>query len=454
VKRALSALALLAGCTASQGPDKAPTAPTEDVLDTVIPDGDTPDAPVPENRCPPPDGAIETDAALLDYATCTIIEGSVHIEGPDITELTALGNVAQIEGSLLIGQHTRLTTLDGLESLRRVAGKVVLQNNTDLEDTRALAGLASAGGLIAFGSPHLTHIHSTATVAEVELHSCPTLVEAPGLTVTEDLQFVSLPRLVSWGDLHLEPTVAEVRVHGTGVDSLAPLASVSELALLSVVDAPALVSLAGLDHLTEVPHLTLANAPQLADVDPLAGLTHTRVLTLQGLSGLVDTGGLSGLSTLSKLLLIGEQPDLDLSGLAGLTVVSEQLWIDDSGWLDLSPLSGLGSVGELWVLNSPGITDLGGLSGIVDIDELTITGNHGLESLAGLAGLDTTPHTLQALNISDNAALDELALGGLEAVEDRVIVVLNPRLDACALAERVEAWDPATATMSSNGPCE
>jgi hypothetical protein len=421
--------------------------------DTAGESTDSGDPSVPARRCPPPDGAIKSDAELEAYAGCTTIEGSVQIEGPGVGSLVALQHVEEIEGSLLIGQDTALRSLEGLGALRTLGGSLVLQNNAELTDASALSGLTEAHSLIAFGSPLLTHLPVAATVAEVELHSLPALEEAPGITVHDDLQFLSLPRLASWGALRLGPEVAAVRVIETGLPDLEPLAPLTEATVLLVLDNEALVSVSGLDNLRAVGTLRLTGSPLLAELGPLAALESAESLTLAGLPGLADSSGLAGLTTLSTLVLGGVQPGIDLSGLAGLRSLPGGLVIEDSGTLDLRPLAGLTAAGELAVLGSPGLTGLDGLAGLASLDTLRIFDNDRLESLAGLEALDTSPSRLVALDVLDNAVLSELGLRGVETVEDRVSVVLNPRLDSCVLEARAAEWGSATTTLTNNGPC-
>jgi hypothetical protein len=456
----LVSLALLVGCSTAPGSKDGVDdgADVDDPSDSGTGDGDTGDGDsgepaIPANRCPPPDGAIKTQEDLEVYATCTAIEGSVQVEGPDIHSLTALRHVEEIEGSLLIGQHTSLSSLDGLESLRTLDGSLVLQNNAALTDTSALSRLVLARSLTAFGSPLLTHIETTAAVERVELHSLPALVEAPGIIVQDELQFVSLPRLASWGGLRITSTVSAVRLRETGLATLAPLTPLEESDYLIFIDNDALVSITGLDNLREVELLELEGSPLLTELGPLAALETADTLTLGGLSSLVDSSALAGLSTLASLELRGEQPDLDLSGLSGLRTLSGALVIEASGELDLRPLAGLRTVGELNVLDNAGLTTLAGLSGLAELDGLRVSGNAQLESLAGLEALDTRPSTLQSLDLLDNTALHELALGGVVAVEDWVFAVLNPELDSCALEARAAEWNPETVTIGNNGPC-
>lgn len=456
-------LALLVGCSTAPGSKGGVDdgADGGDPSDSGTGDGGTGDGggddsgepAIPANRCPPHDGAIETQEDLEAFATCTAIEGSVQVQGPDIHSLAALRHVEEIEGSLLIGQHTALASLEGLESLRILDGSLVLQNNAALIDTSALSRLVLARSLTAFGSPLLTHIETTAAVERVELHSLPALVEAPGIIVQDELQFVSLPSLASWGGLRITSTVSAVRLRETGLVTLAPLTPLVESDYLAFIDNAALVSLSGLDNLRQVELLELEGSPRLAALGPLAALETVDTLTLGELSGLTDSSALAGLSSLASLELRGEQPDLDLSGLSGLRSLSGALVIEASGELDLRPLAGLRTVAELKVLDGAGLTTLAGLSGLAELDGLTVSGNAQLESLAGLEALDTARSSLRSLDLIDNAALHVLALRGVETVEDRVMLLLNPGLDACELDARVAEWGPETASVGNNGPC-
>jgi len=67
-----------------------------------------------------------------NYPGCTQILGSVHIEGPGITNLAGLSGVTAIGGYLNIKNNSALTGVSGLSALTTIGGFFLIDNNDAL----------------------------------------------------------------------------------------------------------------------------------------------------------------------------------------------------------------------------------------------------------------------------------------------------------------------------------
>src|SRR6187399_2558078 len=87
--------------------------------------------------------AIRCEAGEQSYmalAGCEEIVGDLHIDNSGATDLTELGGLRVIEGTLFISGNAELESLHGLERLHS-AREVVIVNNPNLRDLSALNGL-------------------------------------------------------------------------------------------------------------------------------------------------------------------------------------------------------------------------------------------------------------------------------------------------------------------------
>jgi hypothetical protein len=87
--------------------------------------------------------AIRCDADTQSYlalAGCEEVVGDLHVENVGAKDLTELGSLRVIEGTLFISGNTELRSLHGLERLHS-ANEVVIVNNPNLGDVSALNDL-------------------------------------------------------------------------------------------------------------------------------------------------------------------------------------------------------------------------------------------------------------------------------------------------------------------------
>jgi hypothetical protein len=100
--------------------------------------------------CPPAGIAFYAQSTIDDFQTnypgCAQIEGSVIINGSDITNLNGISMVTSIGGYLLIKSNLVLTSLAGLEKLTSIGEFLEIYSNNALTSVQALNNLAFVGG--------------------------------------------------------------------------------------------------------------------------------------------------------------------------------------------------------------------------------------------------------------------------------------------------------------------
>lgn len=85
-----------------------------------------------------------------DYPGCTVIEGDVAIDGPDISNLNGLNVLTSLEGNLSIYDNYQLTSLSGLDNITSIRGFVDISWNDQLLSMDGLNQLDTIGGGISF----------------------------------------------------------------------------------------------------------------------------------------------------------------------------------------------------------------------------------------------------------------------------------------------------------------
>lgn len=116
--------------------------------------------------CPPGNVSFytqaEVDNFIIQFPTCTEINGHLVAQGSSVTDLTPLLNIEQIHGALALYQ-TGLTNLSGLESLHTITSPhspgLDIQLNNNLQSISQLSNLTSINQGITIGwSPNLTSL--------------------------------------------------------------------------------------------------------------------------------------------------------------------------------------------------------------------------------------------------------------------------------------------------------
>jgi Receptor L domain len=202
-----------------------------------------------------PGGIIRNDADVAHFSGCTGVVGDLQIAS------------------------SRLSDLEGLESIRSVSGALVIADNNELSDLSGLEQLSSVGSLHIQNNPELSNVAALST-----LHTAPVV------------------------ELRSNPALTSVR----GLEGL------TEVEKLTLVDN-GMFETAGLSNLHQVGELTIANNSRLISLHGLNGLTRARSVEIRNNRLLcAQLGFLPQLGEVSEALVVSANRSVPQREVAGL----------------------------------------------------------------------------------------------------------------------------------------
>ena len=92
-------------------------------------------------------GVVQSTAELDRFAACDVVTGDLEIRGGDALDLRGLANLRRVDGSLVIADNPKLSSLSGLARLRRVE-RLELRDNPELTSLRGLEGVRDLDALV------------------------------------------------------------------------------------------------------------------------------------------------------------------------------------------------------------------------------------------------------------------------------------------------------------------
>ncbi len=108
---------------------------------------------------------IASNAQLTRYAHCAIVSGDLTLDG--VNDLSLLGGVREVTGTLWIENTSDLASLAGLEKLESV-DTLMLTNNRGLLSVRQLSHLQKAHALVLLRNPKLGRLEGVSHVASLD----------------------------------------------------------------------------------------------------------------------------------------------------------------------------------------------------------------------------------------------------------------------------------------------
>lgn len=318
------------------------------------------------------DDSVDPLANIITLATQADVDAFANLGITATTKAVVVGplaegatsNISNLEGlhnltnaqDIYIGNNPLLTSLKGLENLKKVNNTFYILNNKSLTSLQALQSLTQ--------------------VNAIAVESNNSLTDVKGLESLTTIQYLSVSSNSSLQSLQ-------------GVNNLTTIED-----KLVIANNALLPSLNGLDKLTKA-NLLYLNSPQLADISKLAN-TNVKDLYIYS-SKLKDLEGLSGLTSINSITL---QDNALLESLNGLTKLNDIKVLILNSNNSLSSLSGLESLttidgtGEniynVQISGNTKLTSLDGLQNAVTKDSrITITNNIALKNLCALQKLTT-----------------------------------------------------------------
>ncbi|MBF8150342.1 T9SS type A sorting domain-containing protein [Winogradskyella sp. F6397] len=287
--------------------------------------------------CPYGDVYLSTQAEVDNfpvlYPNCDTLNGSLHIVGNDIVDLSPLQQIISIENSgLYINDNSQLTTLDGLQNIDD-ASLIEIVNNPLLAN--------------------ITAIDDIETVYNFKIINNDALIEIPPLQITQANNF-------------------EIS-NNIGLTSLAGLSNLTTVNGPVLIDNnDALANLAGLENLTTAANLGITGNEVLVQIDALTNLQsylntlfitlNPSLLNINGLAGLLGVSGTIGISNNAALLHLDGLSNLTNGNNPGsylvLKIEYNDALNDISGLTYLNP----NSVYQLRIADNPQLTNCSILS--------------------------------------------------------------------------------------------
>jgi gliding motility-associated-like protein len=381
----------------------------------------------------PPDGDVflnsqeVVDQFIVDYGTCTTIEGNLFITssaGP-VTDLSGLTALETIKGDLFI--DCSVTNLNGFNSLLVVEEDLIIRGNGSLTEIRGFANLQNVAGEIRIlENNSLLEVDAFDSLQEVgtniwvginslmtTLNGFQSLETVGGrLDVSENDRLTSLsdfPALTSTGndlrifgndDLQLVDGFHQLEIIGwdLNINSVTTVIGFENLRQIT-----RFIYFDSVDEIPEFPSLTVMGA----------GITfsNTRIKDISGFNNIEILGSIT---IPSAWLILLDNTELEqISGFNNVKTISGVVQIIDNEKLEnISGLSSLEKIGGLLQINiNPSLTSLSGLENLVNVAE-TFTSVD--------TGLSITNNT----SLTDCSAICNLLVNGI--VGGQIIISGNP----------------------------
>jgi IPT/TIG domain len=324
---------------------------------------------------------VDTAGDLAQLSGKWCVDGSLVVLATQLSDLTALSGLAEVSGSLALGNpilgcasypcggNGALTSLNGLQGLRRVGSWLVIE---DAPSDPGIASLAGLSGLKQLGNLQLSS-HALANLQGLE-----------GLESFGQLNILNASALTSLSGLQNLRTATGLRL-----DDAPLLTDISALGAITALRdgfeavSTGLASLHGLEGLTSAGFVQLAYNPNLTDLSALSQLRALGGLSLEGLNitSLSAFSSVTGLSDLS-LYNLGVST---LAGLGGVGSLQSVLIEQNPQLLSLAELGSPQVNGRVKIDDNPSLLDCGSLA-FTPAADVQITGNGALASLSCLIG--------------------------------------------------------------------
>lgn len=311
----------------------------------------------------------ELDQFAIDYPNCNKINGKVEIFDTQVNNLLALTQVDTILNDLVIRKNPNLKTLEGLQNVNFVGGKLHVISCDSLEHIQHLSNVDTIGWAL--------FIVDNASIIDLQgLESIEHLNQELLVNQNENLESLEgLHNLISTGrdvNVQLNPKLSNLN----GLRSLRYIYDG-----ISQFECESVTSLAGLDSLEQVSSLWIESTP-IFNLEGLGNLSTINGLSflINGCNSLESLEGLHSLTEINADFGIFFTPFLDnVDALDKITFIEGDVKFGSN--LTLENLDGLHSVtqinGEIQIAICPNLHSLHGLRNIdtSGITEITIIEN-------------------------------------------------------------------------------
>jgi len=348
----------------------------------------------------------QVDSFTFNYPGCTTIEGSVFINGSDITHIDSLYTIQVIEDSLGI-YYSFLVDLSGLENLTSIGDYVGFFYNNSLESVEALSGASQLSGL--------TFIFQNQSLLSYQ--------GLAGIIETSESILLANNSVSSLGLLDIDSIQGHFSIQNHTV--LGSLSGIQNLKYVGgsfgLNNNPQLFTLEGLNDLDYIGGSFSISGIQISNLDPLESLNSVGALYLSA-TNLTDLSGLSNTSIHGgSLQLVNNEFLVSLEGLGNPNILFG-LGIHNNPLLsDLTGLNQLDTVSYFFQLdNNPSLENFLGLENLKYVGgDFGISNCNSILDLTGLDSIEFVGGSLSFHNnllLSDISALDSLDINSVDGL--------------------------------------
>ncbi|WP_046755478.1 leucine-rich repeat domain-containing protein [Kordia jejudonensis] len=243
----------------------------------------------------------QSDVNEFGAQNFTTINGNLTIGdyqfGSNITNLTPLNLLENVDEFLTISNNPNLISLDGLSNVTS-ANLLVIDNNASLNSISSLSSLTSLEfGFRISNNNALTSLDGLENVnATANLNV--TLVNNPVLASLDPLQSYTVANGINISNCQ-------------AISSLAPLSNLTSFSTVDLSFLPLLTSLQGLNQLTNASILRIRDVDALTDISALSNVTSASIVSIGGNDALTNLDGLENLLSVDWML-IGKDIEFDI----------------------------------------------------------------------------------------------------------------------------------------------
>ena len=213
-----------------------------------------------QDKCPTEDLKIirqsQLDSFLILYPDCNTLTNTIAILGSDITSLEALKNIKNV--NFLEISQTKITSLHGLDSLKKCLGNFVLKQNNLLTDLKLLKNLHYAHWVSLLSNDLIVDYSGLSgdSLNKITLSGNKNIKNLKGLNSSYcsrlHIYDTNLNSLAGHELLNLKTLVVS---YINTLDSI----NFSNLEFLFIEESPKLTSITALDNLTSLNGLDIGN---------------------------------------------------------------------------------------------------------------------------------------------------------------------------------------------------
>jgi len=282
-------------------------------------------------QCPEGDVELQTQEDITKFSTdfpeCAVIKGDLTIGNTatqdNITDLTELQKLEEIEGNLRIGYNHNLTNLNGLQNILKVQGSIDIEVNKRLESLEGLNKVRYVGDMLYISKNdkinNINAIENLDTIGALSIFDNDSLKNLNGLgdlVIEQDICISgnnALPNLVGLKDVQVGGNCSILK--NAVLENLNGLQNnVIFLGSLSIRSNPSLKSLSGLENMTTLKVLDISNNENLNSLNELQKENINDLANLTSIGGFEITGNesLTSLWGLHNASFINDAPYITL----------------------------------------------------------------------------------------------------------------------------------------------